>query len=89
MVLSAVIYPLGIATREGREFEFRWGQKFSLLLIVQTGSGFHPTSYKMNTGGSFPRVKRQGREADYSAPTSAEAKKMWIYTSTPAYVFVA
>jgi hypothetical protein len=39
----------------------------------------------MGTGGSFPGVKRQGREADHSPPTSAEAKKMWIYTSTPLY----
>jgi hypothetical protein len=28
-------------------------------------------------------VKRPGREADHSPPTSAEVKKMWIYTSTP------
>jgi hypothetical protein len=26
-------------------------KKFSLLHIVQTGSGVHPTSYKMGTGG--------------------------------------
>jgi hypothetical protein len=32
--------------------------------------------------GSFPGVKRQGREADHSPPTGAEVKKMWIYTST-------
>jgi hypothetical protein len=63
--------------------------QFSLLHIVQTGSGVHPTSYKMGTGGSFPGVKRQGREADHSPPTSAEVKKMWIYTSTPLYVFMA
>jgi hypothetical protein len=43
----------------------------------------------MGTGGSFPGVKRQGCEADHSAPTSAEVKKMWIYTSTPLYVFMA
>jgi hypothetical protein len=30
-----------------------------------------------------PGVKRQGREADLSPPTSAEVKKIWIYTSTP------
>jgi hypothetical protein len=41
-----------------------------------------PTSYKIGTGGSFPGVKRQGREADHSPPTKAEVKKMWIYTST-------
>jgi hypothetical protein len=34
-------------------------------------------------------VKRQGREADHSPPTSAEVKKMWIYTFTPLYVFMA
>jgi hypothetical protein len=26
-------------------------------------------------------VKREGREADHSSPTSAEDKKTWIYTS--------
>jgi hypothetical protein len=60
----------------------------NFLHIVQTGSGVHPTSYKMGTGGSFPGIKRQGREADHSLPTSAEVKKMWI-TSTPPYVFMA
>jgi hypothetical protein len=32
-------------------------------------------------------VKRLGREADHSPPTSAEFKKTWIYTSTPPYIF--
>jgi hypothetical protein len=36
-----------------------------------------------------PGVKRHGREADHSPPTSAELKKMWIYTSTPPYAFMA
>jgi hypothetical protein len=85
---------VGIATGYGLEdhgvweFESRLGQKFSLLHIVQTGSGVHPTSYTMNTGSSFPGVKRQRREADHSPPTSSEVKKMWIYTSTPPYVFM-
>jgi hypothetical protein len=30
-----------------------------------------------------PGLKRQGREADHSPPTSAEAKKTWIYETTP------
>jgi hypothetical protein len=34
-------------------------------------------------------VKRPGREADHSRPASAEVKKMWIYTSTPPYAFMA
>jgi hypothetical protein len=33
-------------------------------------------------------VKRQGREADHSSPTSADVKKTWISTSTPSYVFM-
>jgi hypothetical protein len=86
---------VGIATgygpddQGGREFEFRWSQTISFLHIVQIGSGVHPTSYKMGSGGSFPGVKLQGREADHSPPTSAEVKKMCIYTSTPPYVFMA
>jgi hypothetical protein len=35
-----------------------------------------------------PRVKRPEREAEHSNPTSAEVK-MWIYTFTPPYVFMA
>jgi hypothetical protein len=34
-------------------------------------------------------VKRPGREVDHSLPTNAEVKKMWIYTSTPPYAFMA
>jgi hypothetical protein len=86
---------VGIATHYGLE-DYGGGssrpdsvKKFSLLRIVQTGSGVHPTSYKMGTAGSIPGVKRQGREADHSPPTSAEVKKMWNYTSTPLYVFMA
>jgi hypothetical protein len=44
---------------------------FSLLYNVQTNSGAHPASYPMGIGGS---LKRPGREADYSPPSSAEAK---------------
>jgi hypothetical protein len=49
----------------------------------------HPVSYPMGTGALSSGVKRQGREADDSAPTSDEAKKTWIYTSTPPYIFLA
>jgi hypothetical protein len=34
-------------------------------------------------------VKRLGRETDHSPPTSAEAKKIWIYTSIFPYTFMA
>jgi hypothetical protein len=38
--------------------------------------------------GSFPGVKRQGREADHSPPASAAVKKMWIYITTRPYAFM-
>jgi hypothetical protein len=40
----------GWTTKE-LEFGSRWGQEFSLLHVVQTGSGIHPTSSPMGTGG--------------------------------------
>jgi hypothetical protein len=39
-------------------------------------------------GALSPGVKRPGLEVDNSPPTSAEVKKMWIYTSTPPYVLL-
>jgi hypothetical protein len=46
---------------------------FSSNLCVQTGSGAHPASCPMGTGGPFPGVKaRPGRDADHSPPSSAE-----------------
>jgi hypothetical protein len=37
----------------------------------------------MGTAAISPRVKRPGREADHSPPSSAEVKNAWSYTSTP------
>jgi hypothetical protein len=46
---------------------------FSFMLCVQTGSGAHPASCPMGTGGPFPGDKaRPGRDADHSPPSSAE-----------------
>jgi hypothetical protein len=45
---------------------------FSSNLCVHTGSGAHPASCTMGTGGPFPGGKaRPGRDADHS-PSSAE-----------------
>jgi hypothetical protein len=41
------------------------------------------------SGALSPGVKRPGREAGHSPPASAEVKKMWIYTSTAPYTFMA
>jgi hypothetical protein len=46
---------------------------FSSSLYVQTGSGAHPASCTMGTGGPFPGAKvRPRRDADHSPPSSAE-----------------
>jgi hypothetical protein len=45
---------------------------FSSSLCVQTGSGTHPVSCTLGTGGPFPGGKaRPGRDADHSPPSSA------------------
>jgi hypothetical protein len=46
---------------------------FSSSLCVQTGSGAHPASCTMGTGGPFHGGKaRPGRDADHSPLSSAE-----------------
>jgi hypothetical protein len=51
------------------------GRGFFSSPCVQTGSGAHPTSYPMVTGGPFPGGKlRPGRDADHSPLSSAEVK---------------
>jgi hypothetical protein len=50
-------------------------EDFSSSLCIQTGSGAHPASCKMGTGGPFPRGKaRSGCDDDHSQPSSAEVK---------------
>jgi hypothetical protein len=50
-------------------------EDFSSSPCVQTGSGEHPASYSMGTGGPFPGGKaRLGSDADHSPPSSAEVK---------------
>jgi hypothetical protein len=50
-----------------------------------------PTQFPIQwvRGALSPGVKRPGREADHSPPTSAEVKKTWVYTSTPSFAFMA
>jgi hypothetical protein len=50
-------------------------EDFSSSPCVQTGSGAHPASYPMGTGGPFPRSKAwPGHDADHLPPSSAEVK---------------
>ena len=66
---------VGIATGYGLGgpgIESRWGARFSAP--VQTGPVAHSASCTMRTG-SFPAIKRPGRDADTSPPSSAVVKK--------------
>jgi hypothetical protein len=48
-------------------------KNFSSSLCIQTGSGVHPASCTMGTGGPFPEGKAwPGRDADHLPPSSAE-----------------
>jgi hypothetical protein len=48
-------------------------EESSSILGVQTGSGAHPASCTMGTGGPFPGGKaRPGRDADHSPPSNDE-----------------
>jgi hypothetical protein len=50
-------------------------EDFSSSPCIQTGSGAHPASYPMSTGGPFPGSKaRPERDADHSPPSSAKVK---------------
>jgi hypothetical protein len=51
----------------------RGAKDFSSNLCVHTGSGAHPASCPMGTGGPFPGGKaRPGHDVDNSPPPSAE-----------------
>jgi hypothetical protein len=57
---------------------------FSLRHHVQTGSGAHPASYPVGTGGCFPGANRPVHEADHSPPSSAEVKEcVELYLRSP------
>jgi hypothetical protein len=61
------------------------GLKFSSSLCrAYRPRGPHSPLRKI-TGGAAPLawMKRPGREANYSHPTSVQGKKKWLYTAPP------
>jgi hypothetical protein len=73
---------------DDREIEVRSPAEvkdFSSNLCVQTGSGAHPASCTMGTGGPFPGAKaRPGRDTDHSPPSSAKVmneQELYILSS--------
>jgi hypothetical protein len=57
---------------------------FSSTPCVQTGSGAHPASYSVGSGGPFPGCKAQpGRDADHSPHLVLTLRVSRSYTSSP------
>jgi hypothetical protein len=81
MPLFKACYSVGIALDYGLDdrgsmVRFPAGAVyFSLHHRVRKGCAAHPASYPLGTRGSFLGVKRPGREADHSPPSSAEVKE--------------
>jgi hypothetical protein len=69
-------------TAERSEVESRWGQEFSPLHDVQTGTGAYHRPRGSFLGGKPVKLTTH-------LPTSAEVKNTWTDTSTPPYVFMA
>jgi hypothetical protein len=72
------------------EFDSRRGLE-SFLFTTASRTALEPTQppiqWLLRTLSLW--VKRPGREADHSPPSSVEVKNAWSYTSAPQYVFMA
>jgi hypothetical protein len=79
---------ISVGTATGHGFDGRGS-------ILDRGKKIFPTPqlpHRLQSngyGGTFPGVKRQGREVDQSTPSSAEVEEWWSYTPAPPYVFMA
>jgi hypothetical protein len=74
---------VGIATmlRAGQPgFRIPAGQDFSLRHSVEIGSGSHPASYQMYTGGTFSGVKRPGREAEHHLVPRTRMEELYLHS---------
>jgi hypothetical protein len=76
-------------TTKGSEFEPGGGKNFYFCMSSRPALLLTGPPIQWVPGTHSSGVKRPGREADYSPPTSAEFKKAWVYTSTPSYIFMA
>jgi hypothetical protein len=64
-----IVFGAGVATGWMVRDRIPVGARFSAP--VQTGPGAHPAALTMGTG-SFPGVKRPGRDVDHPFPSTAE-----------------
>jgi hypothetical protein len=64
-------------------------KNFNFSLSSRSALGPTKPPIEWELGAVYPGVKPWGRNADHSPPTTAEVKKMYIYTFTPPYAFIA
>jgi hypothetical protein len=85
------IMELSLGFYYDKQFRFTPGGVKNFLFSRSSRTALRSTQPPIQRvpGALSPGVKRPGREVDHSPPTSAELKKMWIYTTTPPYVFMA
>ncbi|PNF27774.1 hypothetical protein B7P43_G09210, partial [Cryptotermes secundus] len=84
-------YRLLVGKQEGKSSQFDSGKVKNFLFSTSSTPAMGPTQPPIQwvPGGISSGLKRRGREANHSPLASAEVKKMWIYTSTPPYAFMA
>jgi hypothetical protein len=84
------VFIIGWTTRR-KKFDPRQRRKhFSSSLCVQTGSGAHPASCTMGTGGPLPGAKaRPERDAVYHPHLVPRSRMSRSYTSSPPSASVA
>jgi hypothetical protein len=75
---------------QGSRVRFPAGAGYFLFATAsETALGPTQPPIQWVPGALSLHVKRPGREADYSPPSSAEVKNAWSYTSIPHYVFMS
>jgi hypothetical protein len=67
---------------DDRGFESRQGLEIFLFYIIVSRAALEPPIQWVPVALSL-RIKRLGREADHSPPSSAEVKNSWSFTSNP------
>jgi hypothetical protein len=86
---SAVGIATGYGRPRGRSSSPGRVKKFLFSLASRQTLGSTQPHIQWVLAALSPEIKQPVREADHSPPTSTEVKKMWIYTSTPPYAFMA
>jgi hypothetical protein len=78
---------VGIVTRlRARQFGVRWQEIYLLSTSSRLDLGSTSNLSFNRYSGSFPWVKRPGRDVDHSLLSSGEVKTEWSYTLFPPYM---